>query len=109
MRLGGVWYASGVDEVRGDSVARVAESSGKGITQNPGGNVARGGGAFRIGIRQLGLGVREAGISVRGDVNVAIVGPGGGEECGVNVIQEAGDGLVRLWELGCLLGVREGL
>ena len=105
----GVWYAPGVDEVGGDSMSRVAKSGGDGFAQYPRGDVAWGSGGFRIGISQLGLGVREAGIGVRRDVNVTLLGPGGGEECGVNVINEVGNGFVRLRRLGGFLGVRKGL
>ena len=90
-------------------MSRVAKSSGNGLAQYPRGDVAWGSGGFRIRIRHLGLDVGEAGIGVRGDVNVTMLGPGGGEECGVNVVNEVGDGLVRLRELGVFLGVREGL
>ena len=90
-------------------MSRVAQSSGNGFAQYPRGDVAWGSGGFRIRIRQLGLGVGEASIGVRRDVNVTLLGPGGGEECGVNVVNEVGNGLVHLRRLGVFLGVREGL
>ena len=90
-------------------MSRVAKSSGDGFAQYPRGDVAWGSGGFRIGISQLGLDVGEAGIGVRGDVDVALLGPDGGEECGVNVINEVGNGVVRFKRLGGFLGVRKGL
>ena len=87
----------------------VAKSSSDGFIQNPWGDVAWGSGGLRVGIGHLGLGVGEARVGVRRDIDVSTLGPVGGEECGVNVVKEVGNGPVRLWELGGFLGVGEGL
>ena len=108
MGRGGVRDASSIDEVRGDPMAGFAKSGGNGFIQDPWWDVARGSDGFRVGVRHLGLGVGEACVGVRRDVDIAM-GPSGGKECGVNVFEEMGDGLVHFQELGRFLRVGEGL